>query len=205
MTRPTSPPVSRGPGRPREFDLDTALAQAALVFRERGYHATAVNDLTDAMELSSGSIYKAFKDKQAIFRAAFERERDQRRAKLRGIIDARPTARDRIRDTLQFYADASCGAEGRRGCFVIVGIAELSTFDAETAQLVTAALASIEALIADLIRQGQADGSISTAIDGEVTARLMLCVLQGLRVVGKTGRSRAAMTAVAEAAMKLLD
>jgi hypothetical protein len=32
----------------------------------------------------------------------------------------------------------------------------------------------------------------------------MLCVLQGMRVVGKTGRSRADMTAVADAALKLL-
>jgi hypothetical protein len=33
----------------------------------------------------------------------------------------------------------------------------------------------------------------------------MLCLLQGMRVIGKTGRSRKDMMAVAEAAMKLLD
>jgi TetR/AcrR family transcriptional regulator, transcriptional repressor for nem operon len=38
----------------------------------------------------------------------------------------------------------------------------------------------------------------------KATARLMLCLLQGMRVVGKTGRSRGEMTAVDDAAMKLL-
>jgi TetR/AcrR family transcriptional regulator, transcriptional repressor for nem operon len=56
-----------------------------------------------------------------------------------------------------------------------------------------------------LIRQGQADGSIPAAIDSKVTARLMLCLLQGMRVIGKTGRKRTAMRAVADAAMKLLS
>jgi hypothetical protein len=55
-----------------------------------------------------------------------------------------------------------------------------------------------------LIRQGQADGSIPADIDSRVTARLMLCLLQGMRVIGKTGRKRKEMIAVAEAAMKLL-
>jgi hypothetical protein len=57
----------------------------------------------------------------------------------------------------------------------------------------------------DLMRQGHVDGSISVAIDSKVTARLMLCLLQGMRVIGKTGRSRKEMMAVADAAMKLLD
>jgi TetR/AcrR family transcriptional regulator, transcriptional repressor for nem operon len=45
------------------------------------------------------------------------------------------------------------------------------------------------------------DGSIRAAIDCEATARLM----QGMRVVGKTGRTHAQMSAVADTAMKLLD
>jgi hypothetical protein len=55
-----------------------------------------------------------------------------------------------------------------------------------------------------LTPHGQADGSISAVIDSEVTARLMLCLLQGMRVIGKTGRSRQQMMAVVDAAMKLL-
>ena len=39
----------------------------------------------------------------------------------------------------------------------------------------------------ELIRQGQEDGSIPNAIDSKVTARLMLCLLQGMRVTPQTG------------------
>ena len=203
--RASSSFASRGRGRPREFDMDAALDNAVSVFRERGYHATSIADLTAAMDLASGSVYKAFKDKRAIFVAAFDREGAIRKEKLRRITNTAKPGRDRIRDALNFYVESSHGSEGRRGCLVVASAAELATFDTEVAERVTAAINKSETLMVDLIRQGQADGSIPAAIDSKVTARLMLCLLQGMRVVGKTGRSRAEMTAVADAAMKLFN
>jgi TetR/AcrR family transcriptional repressor of nem operon len=196
--------ASRGRGRPREFDIDTALDKSVRVFRERGYHATSIADLTEAMELASGSVYKAFKDKRAFFLAAFDREGKTRREKLRRLLSTAKSGRDRLRIALNFYAESSHGVEGKRGCLIVGTTAELATFDGEVAQRVTEALRQSETLVVDLIRQGQADGSIPAAIDSRVTARLMLCLLQGMRVIGKTGRSRKEMMAVADAAMKLL-
>ena len=94
--------------------------------------------------------------------------------------------------------------EGKRGCIVVGSVAELATLDADVALRVTASLHKSESLMAELIQQGQSDGSIPAALDSATTARLMLCLLQGMRVVGKTGRSRKEMTVVADAAMKLL-
>ena len=50
---------------------------------------------------------------------------------------------------------------------------------------VTAQLKTNESFIAGLIREGQADGSIPDRVDADDTARLMICMTQGLRVVGK--------------------
>ena len=196
---------SRGRGRPREFDMDAALDKSVRVFRERGYHATSIADLTQAMELASGSVYKAFKDKREVFLAAFDREGRTRREKLRQVLETANSGRDRISIALKFFAESSHGLEGKRGCLIVGTAAELATLDAGFARRVTAALRQSETLVRDLIRQGQADGSIPADIDSRITARLMLCLLQGMRVIGKTGRSRKEMMAVAEAAMRLLD
>ncbi|MEJ0093873.1 MAG: TetR/AcrR family transcriptional regulator [Methylocella sp.] len=196
--------LPRGPGRPREFDIDETLDRAAQVFCERGYHATSIGDLTEAMQLAQGSVYKAFKDKRAVFLAAFDRNKTVRREKLQKIINAGETGRDRIRDVLIFYMEASHGAEGRRGCLLVGSAVELAIFDDEVGQRIAVALDQSEALLRELIRQGQADGSIASQIDSAAAARLMLCLLQGMRVVGKTGRRRKDMAAVVEIAMKTL-
>jgi TetR/AcrR family transcriptional regulator, transcriptional repressor for nem operon len=201
---PSSASIPRGPGRPREFDIDEALDKATRVFCERGYHATSIGDLTEAMQLAQGSLYKAFKDKRAVFLAAFDRNAVVRGEKLQNVISTGRTGLDRIREALTFHMEASHGAPGRQGCLVVGSAAELATFDDDVAQRVAVALDKSEALMAELIRQGQADGSIPSHIDSEATARLMLCLLQGMRVVGKTGRTREEMAAVVEVAMRTL-
>lgn len=202
--RASPPPMVRGPGRPREYDMDDALDKAVRVFCERGYHATSIADLTDAMELTQGSIYKAFKDKRAVFLAAFDRNKAVRNERLGRAIEGGKTGLGRVRNALAFYVESSHGAEGREGCLVVGSAAELAIFDKEVAKRVEASFDRNEALMAELIEQGRADGSIPARIDSKATARLMLCLLQGMRVIGKTGRTRAEMAAVVEVAMRTL-
>lgn len=201
----TAPRPARSRGRPREFDLDEALDGAILVFRERGYHATSIPDLAAAMNIASGSLYKAFPDKHAVFLAALDRYASARAAQRRKLAEAPKAARERLRDVLAFYVEMSTGAEGRRGCLVVGGAVELAARDAEVDARVTSALKTIEALLADLISQGRADGSIPAAINVETTARVLICLLQGLRVLGRTRLPPAEATRVLDVAMKLVS
>ena len=194
----------RGPGRPREFDMEAALDEALLVFRERGYHAASLADLGSAMKLTPGSIYKAFSDKREIFFAAFDRYTDLRNAKLQQLLDAESKGLDKLRAMLRFYAEASHGIEGRRGCLVVGSAIGLATFDSEMAARVTAALRRVETLLRDLIRLGQSDGSVPSKIDADASACALMCLLQGLRVIAKAGRTRAEMMAAADQALRLL-
>lgn len=204
MTEITASNTMRARGRPREFDMNEALDRALRVFSERGYHATSIGNLTDAMQLASGSVYKAFKDKRGVFLAAFDRYRTVRSGKLRAVIDTNKTGYERIRDALTLYADASHGLAGKQGCLVVSSASELATFDPEVAKKVAAAMDTNEAVLRDLIEQGKKDGSVPAHVDGKATARLLLCFTQGMRVAGKTGRTRDEMVAAVGVAMKTL-
>jgi len=64
-------------GRPREFDLTEALDQALLVFWRKGYRATSLEDLTDAMQINRPSLYAAFGDKENLFLKTVDHYRDK--------------------------------------------------------------------------------------------------------------------------------
>ncbi|MEW6641311.1 MAG: TetR/AcrR family transcriptional regulator [Pseudomonadota bacterium] len=199
----TIPETHRPPGRPREFDIDTALDKAVRVFRERGYHATSIGDLSEAMQLAAGSIYKAFKDKRAVFLAAFDRYSALRSAQVRAAADGGRTGRERLQRVLASYLEVSQGIEGRRGCLVVGSTIELAALDSDVAARVSEALKANEALLAGLIREGHADGSIPLRVDPATTARLMICMTQGMRVVGKT-KTPLPTAALLDVAMKLV-
>jgi TetR/AcrR family transcriptional regulator, transcriptional repressor for nem operon len=196
--------MPRPRGRPREFDMNAALDQAIRVFREQGYTATSIPDLIAAMGLASGSIYKAFRDKRAVFLASLDRYNVLRGEQLAAVARSAKPARERLRDVLAFYVESARGVEGRRGCMVVGSAVELALSDREVAARVGASLARNEAFFADLIRQGQTDKSIPGRIDPEETARVMIYLTQGLRVVGKSGRPPPETSTVVDIAMKLL-
>jgi TetR/AcrR family transcriptional repressor of nem operon len=191
-------------GRPREFDIDEALDKAVRVFRERGYHGTSIGDLTEAMEIATGSIYKAFSDKRDVFLAAFDRYASGRNEQVRRAAETANDGRERLRAVLISYVQASQGAEGRRGCLVVGSAVELAAADPVIAERVAVSLKRNEEFLAGLIRQGQSDGSIASHIDADDTARVMICLTQGMRVVGKTGRLRLEAATLVDIAMKLL-
>jgi AcrR family transcriptional regulator len=206
MDRTVTPSLGpRSPGRPREFDVDQALDKAIGTFSENGYSATSLGKLTAAMEIAEGSLYKAFLNKRGVFLAAFERYVRLRSERLARELANTRTGRDKVRAILAVYAECSHGKTGRRGCLVVGSAVDLASSDPEMAKRVAAVLASQERRLVEFIRKGQEDGSVSSRVDASVTARLLLCVVQGMRVLGKTGRSREEMANLVDSALKLLD
>lgn len=207
MKAPNKPALdsSRERGRPREFDIETALDGAVLYFRAHGYGSVSIADLSGALKLSAGSIYKAFHNKHTLFVAALDRYVGQRSAKLAEITNDAETGREKLYRFLAFYAESSHAVEGRYGCLVIVSAAELASTDEAIAAKVAAAFKDNERRLKDIILQGQKDGSISKEIDGPTTAKLMSALVQGMRVLGKSGQQRDDVMALVDVAMKLLD
>ncbi|WP_329743360.1 TetR/AcrR family transcriptional regulator [Dyella sp. A6] len=184
--------------------LEVVLDKAIVVFSEFGYPATSLGKLTEATGLTEGSIYKAFKDKHALFLAALERYVELRAARLEQALSRAPTGFEQVRAVLELYVEYSSGAAGRRGCLVVGSAVDLASSDTEVAKRVDLIFKMHEKRLVHCVRQGQDDGSIRADVDAESVGRLLVCVLHGMRVLGKTGRSREDMTRPIEQALKLI-
>lgn len=191
-------------GRPREFDTDAALDSAMLLFRQKGYHATSIGDLGQAMQLTTGSIYKAFTDKRTLFAKVFARYLSLRNSSLAARLAQCENGHERVAALLNFYVDSVRDVEGERGCLVAVSAVELQTLDEDLAGAVSAALMRNQQNLHQIISQGQQDGSINPALDRDATASLMLCIVLGMRVAGKVAATRPDATII-PLALKMLD
>lgn len=199
-----APTDAKTRGRPREFDITEALDKALVVFTERGYHATSISDLSEAMELTPGSIYKAFKDKRAVFLAALDRYIDLSAARLESSLPDTASGRERVLHVLLYYIGLSHGEQGQQGCLAVSTAIELASSDPEMAARVKTSFGKRERILSNAIRLGQSDGSIPAPVDPDDAARFFLCYLQGLRVIGKTGRSYDDLMATVDVALRTL-
>ncbi|MGK3123817.1 TetR/AcrR family transcriptional regulator [Candidatus Pantoea formicae] len=201
---PQAPSSLRERGRPRQFDLDSALDRAMLVFREKGYHSASINDLGTAMELTAGSIYKAFSDKRGLFLQVFARYTSLRNTHLRQRLEQQPNGRARIAELLHFYLESATDIEGRRGCLVVGSAIELQVLDSELAELVREALQRNLNGIITLLEGGQQDGSINRQHDVQALSGILLCIVLGMRVAGKM-QDLPSQDDLIATALKLLD
>src|SRR6476646_442813 len=85
--------ASAARGRPREFDVDEALAAALRVFWSKGYEAASLTDLTEAMGITRPSLYAAFGNKEALFRKALDLYEREKLAYIGQALEA-PTSRE---------------------------------------------------------------------------------------------------------------
>ncbi|CAJ0870761.1 TetR/AcrR family transcriptional regulator [Ralstonia flatus] len=195
---------SAGVGRPREFELGDAVRDAMDVFWDRGYEGASLPDLMAGTGLSRGSLYKAFGDKKALLLAALDLYMADGLKATADILSQPGPVKDAIRDSLLRYARLSVGEEGRRGCLAVAMTTELAARDAGVAERTGRMFRRLQQLYAGAIVRGQASGEISEQ-DEQVLARLLVCQVEGMRVLGKTGVPERDMLALVDRTMRLLD
>ena len=200
-----SPGLDRAlPGRPREFDIAEAVESAILVFKSRGYHGTSVQDLTEGTGLARGSLYKAFHDKRTQFLAALDHYTTASLRRVGDALNQPGSARAAIREALMGYARRCAASQGQQGCLITAAAMEMMPDDVEISALISGMFRRMQDLFAGAVIRGQASGEIPSYLDERAIARMLLCTIQGLRVLGKTGPSEQEMTEVVETALRAL-
>ena len=200
MSRQTPARLPRG--RPRSFDPEAAVERAMGVFWSRGYHATALPDLLRATRLSRGSLYAAFGDKHSLFLRALDRYVADALARMDVELDPRGEPLDGLRAYLAGYVDRTSGANGRRGCLLVATAMELAGRDADVDRRIASFFKAMESRVADALSRAKAKGKLADGVEPASAARILVCFVEGLRVVGKTAPARIASQATADA---LLD
>lgn len=166
------------------------------VFWSFGYHGTSLPDLLEATKLSRGSLYAAFGDKRGLFLRALDRYIDEALARLETELDPRNDALTGLRACMAGYVERTSGTAGKRGCLVVATAMELAAHDPAVNQRVGRFFRVMESKLTGALSRAQAEGRLAVDADPASVARLLLCTVEGMRVVGKTDPDRAASQAM---------
>lgn len=164
--------------RHKEFDPDTAVADAMDLFWRRGYEATSVQDLVEHTGVGRRSMYDTFGDKHSLYLRALDRyltlAEDGFREK------AATDGLSAIRSLFSLLLESP--ADDFRGCLFVNSSTELGPSDDAVAERLAQHSAVARETLAGMIRQGQRDGSVTDRIDAETATAVAFNAWVGVRV-----------------------
>lgn len=172
------------------------LVAAHRCFARRGFQATTMQDVADAVGLSVGALYRYFDGKEALIEALAEWGRAQKRelmddvpppggteglpelvVRLASALSAPEAAATAVRFDVRVWGEA-------------LGQPDLESFVQES-------LSDFQQLITGYVEDAQAEGEIRSDVEPETVARVVVSLLSGLelQLAFEPGLDRDAYTA----------
>lgn len=194
---------SRPRGRPRAFDRDDALDRAMHLFWRRGYEATSVSDLTDAMGITPPSLYAAFGDKKRLFLEAVDRYQAGPGSFAKAALAEEPTAERAVRRIMMGTIDSFFEPKSSKGCMVVLAATNCTAESGDVLEELAGRRRLAERVVRDRIAAGHDAGEFPASTDVEALAGLIITTLYGLSIKARDGASRASLRKVVDQVMSM--
>jgi AcrR family transcriptional regulator len=174
-----------------------------LLFWSRGYEATSVNDLTEAMGITPPSLYSAFGDKKHLFLEAVDLYQTGPGGFARQALTEEPTAKRAIRRLLMDAIDSFCNPNQPKGCMVVLSATNCTVESSDILSALAERRRATERAIRDRIATGRTAGELSASTDIDALAGLVMVTLYGFAIKARDGASRASLRKVAEQTLRI--
>lgn len=183
--------------RPKEFDPDQALDRAVELFWSKGYEATSIQDLVEALGINRSSLYGTFGDKHALYLAAIDRYCRDVVDPSAGQLDEAAAPLEAIRNL--FLAIPNLAARrGKRGCLLCNAAVERAPLDPDVKAEVSGGFGRLGTAFRRALDRARAAGGLENGADSAALADYLLSGYVGMIVLAKAGRKPAQLRRTAE-------
>ena len=172
------------------------------LFWIKGYEATSIADLTEALGIGVKSLYAAFGSKDELYAEALRRYSATYEHLVFGKFREAPTARDAALAYLLDSAAAMTGSDSGlpHGCMATLGTVG-SDGHAELKTLMKTTRGGAFDVLAARLERAVVEGELPKTLDVAKLARFLQTVQSGMAIRARDGADRAELLAVAKLAM----
>ncbi len=196
--------TERTRGRPRTFDRDRAVLDAARLFWRRGYSGTSTRALTAALGLSTSSLYAAFGSKAGLFEEAVRTYAERYREIYQQAVGEKdiPTVVERVLlDSVHEFTQPS---DTHPGCLISSAVMTDSTSTLDTSAYIAELHRSNEQALFGRIERAVRDGQLAAGTDPAALTGLVQSVWHGLSVRSNGDTPREDLLATARLAHRMI-
>lgn len=155
-----------------------------LAFWEKGYDATSIPDLLQAMGLSRSSLYETFTDKETLYLEAIQHYKQTRLSKRNLLLQA-TSAKAGIQQYFERHIASAYSEDLPKGCLVTNATLNMDSPDEQLRKLIRDSFEELEQAFYELLRKGQQSGEIDAKKDIKTLSLLLLNLNHSISVMSK--------------------
>ena len=200
-----APAAPKRRGRPRAYQPEVALGKALDLFRQDGFAATSLDDLSAATGMNRPSLYGAFGDKRELYIKSYARYRADARAAMIDIFRDEMPIRQRLARIYQVALDIYLSGEaGPRGCFTVMTAASEAVADPDIRAMVVEGFSELDKAFAACFRLAKEKGELPPSADSAVLAQLASATIHTVAIRARAGVSRRELEAIVKGAIEVM-
>jgi TetR/AcrR family transcriptional repressor of nem operon len=180
--------IGMKPSGTRDHLISTGLK----ILHARGFHASGVQDITQAAEVPKGSFYTHFDSKERFGAEVLGRYWEHRADRAIAILsDESRTPLDRLK--AYFASKAGVSGPFDKGCMIGNFSAEMAGDSRLMRDRLAAVLAAWTQMLATCIRQAQAAGQLRDSLDADSVGAFLIDAFEGAVLRTKVDRDATAL------------
>ncbi|TWU15521.1 TetR/AcrR family transcriptional regulator [Allorhodopirellula heiligendammensis] len=189
----------------KSFDESDVIERAMEVFWEKGYAATSISDITSATGIKRGSLYNAFDGKHDIFIRALQKYGDERRTSKLQILETVDDPCEAIALFFDFTVESTLNDPERKGCLLFNTALDYSLHDDDVKRVVSDGIQEVVTFFERQITRGKERGDIPDTVEVRPTAKALVALVVGIRVLGRGAIEKTALRQISCQAIRLIS
>jgi AcrR family transcriptional regulator len=190
-------------GRPRCFDLEEALDRSLLLFWQKGFQNTSLDEIAAAVGVKKPSLYAAFGDKEMLFRKVLQRYSGKLSETVQAL-DRYDDIREAINAFIELGISSGCSNGHPRGCLLASAFADSTLLPPNLAKDIKALVGQADQAVAQRLKKAVRCGQLSADFDVISTAKFLISLMHGIAVRVRAGENRADLQRVKKVALRCL-
>ena len=163
------------------YNRQDALERALQLFWQKGFHATSLKDIEQALDMRPGSIYAAFGSKDGLFQEALEYYARLGLTELERVLSHHQTPLSGLAAYIRQLGGIRDKALPSRACMLVKSLLELGAREQAALDKVEMLLSGMETRFIECFKKAQQIGEIDSQLDAVRLGRRLQAEVMGLR------------------------
>lgn len=192
-------------GRPKTYDRDVVTDRAMRLFWERGYHATSIRDLTDAMGINSYSLYAEFGSKEHLYDEAMARYHELIVTKHFGALEAQDASLEQVEAVLRYFGGGPDVLTSTLGCLACNSATERAPTTETSRESTDMYVTRVSSAFGNALRNAQIERRLTDTAPVTELAEFLTVTVTGMLVLIRSGSDPRYLVTAARHALERLD